>query len=372
MKVPFGTLNVQDRSLINKVLDSGWLTQGKMVEEFETEFAKLFGTEYAIATSTGTDALAICCAILPIGSQVICPALTFIASANAILQAGLRPVFVDVTRNTLSIDVTKIEEALTANTKAIMAVHLMGKPCDMEVIMSIAKEYDLAVIEDCCEAHGARYSGQLVGTFGNAGCYSLYASHIVSSIEGGMIVSSRSINYKSLRNHGISGKFQFNKVGFSAKMNEIEAAIGIGNLRNFNSIMGHRRRNFEYLSHKMSKFEPIFIMLKEEEHEFIAPHAFSIIVRDNVGFTKDELVKCLDEAEIDSRNLFYSIPTQVDAYKDLYSGTFPEAEFCSDNGIHIGIHQDLTINQLDYVVETIEKFTIANRLRVPQTDKTSI
>src|SRR3990167_4616817 len=198
MKVPFGTLNVNDKPLLDKVVASNWLTQGETVALLEKEFASVFKSKYAIACSTGTDALAICASTLPQrfkGGEIICPALTFVATANAILQAGFIPRFVDVDRKTLGMQISQVYQAVTGKTVAIIPVHLMGKPVDMDGLIGLCNGFsfsgrNIKIIEDCCEAHGAIYKGGLVGNIGEMGCFSLYASHIVSSVEGGMITTN--------------------------------------------------------------------------------------------------------------------------------------------------------------------------------------
>lgn len=368
VKVPFGTVSItsEAKKLINEAIDSNWVTRGKYVQEFEERFAALFGVKYAVSVSSGTDADALACAVLydygaQRGDEIIVPALTFVATGNAVFQAGFNPVFVDVNRETLNIDPTKIEEAITTKTRAIMPVHLMGKPADMDAIMGIAKKHDLFVIEDAAEAHGAEYKGKMIGSIGNMAAYSLYAAHIVTSIEGGMVITddeNMAEALRSLRNHGIVNKFEFKRIGFSAKMNELEAAVGIGNIKIFDQILAKRRRNLLYLIDKFEAFQDVFITLKEEEYEKIGPHAFSIIVREDAGFTKDDFVAYIESKGIDSRNLFYSIPTQCPNYSFMGKkiGDYPEAEYCSDNGTHIGIHQHLELEQLDYVADVVNEF----------------
>ncbi len=367
-KVTFGTVSVTSDAvkLINEVLKTKWLTRGKYVQQFEEKFAKIFGVKEAVAVSSGTDADAVCCAALydfgaKRGDEVIVPALSFVASGNSVLQAGLIPVFVDIKRETLNIDPDKIEKAITPKTRAIMVVHLMGKPAEMDKIMLIAKKYKLMVIEDTAEAHGAQYKGKMCGTFGDMAAFSLYAAHIITSIEGGMVITNSgkiADIARSLRNHGIEGKFRAKRIGFSAKMNEIEAAVGLGNTKVFEKILSKRRENILYLINKFKKFEDYFLLLKEEKWEKIGPHAFSIIVREGAGFSKDEFVSYLDKNSIDSRDLFYSMPTQIEGYQFLgYKlGDFPEAEYASLHGTHIGIHQDLNLKHMDYVVNVVEKF----------------
>jgi dTDP-4-amino-4,6-dideoxygalactose transaminase len=231
----------------------------------------------------------------------------------------------------------------------------------MDPIRAIARKHGLKVIEDAAEAHGAEYRGEKVGVMGDMACFSLYAAHIVTTIEGGMVLTNsdqmaEALN--SLRNHGMVGKFTFERIGFSAKMNELEAAVGLGNIEIFADILGRRRRNMLYLIEKFRRFDKFFITLKEEPFEKLGPHAFSIIVREGAGFTKDELVAFLESNSVDSRNLFYAMPTQCPSYAFLghRCGEFPEAEFCSDHGTHIGIHQDIGLEQLDHVVAVVEVF----------------
>ncbi len=367
-KVPFGTVSITPKAkkLIDEAIDRRWLTKGKYVREFEEKFAAIFGVKYGIAVSSGTDADAIACAALydfgaKRGDEIIVPALSFVATGNAVLQAGFNPLFVDVQRETLNIDPKKIEKVITPKTRAIMPVHLMGKPAAMDEIMGIAKKHKLYVIEDAAEAHGAEYKGKKIGAIGDMACFSLYAAHIVTTIEGGMLITNNEQMAeiaRSLRNHGIDGKFQFKRIGFSAKMNEIEAAVGLGNIEIFHDILEKRRANVRHLIKAFAKFQKYFWYLKEDSHEILGPHAFSIILKDGVNFTKDEFVTYLERFGVDSRNLFYSIPTQTQSYQFMGHklGDFPQAEYCSDHGTHIGCHQDVGIAQMDYVVKVVEEF----------------
>ena len=372
-RVPFGTVSITDdaHEMIDQAIKAKWVTRGKYVQEFEERFAQLFGVKEAVAVSSGTDADALSCAVLydfgaQRGDEVIVPALSFVATGNAVLQAGFSPVFVDVRRETLNIDPDKIEEAITPKTRAIMPVHLMGKPAAMDEILALAQKHDLHVIEDAAEAHGAVYKGKKIGSMGDMAAFSLYAAHIITTIEGGIVITDNAQIadiLRSLRNHGIEGKFQFKRIGFSAKMNEIEAAVGIGNIKIFDKILGKRRRNLLYLIDKFKQFEDYFITIKEEAHEKIGPHAFSIIVKENASFTKAEFVQHMENNGVDSRNLFYSIPTQCANYAFLGKklGDFPEAEYCSDHGTHIGIHQDIELEDLDYVERVVKDFLKAKR-----------
>lgn len=370
-KVPFGTMTVTPDVFpkIADVLSKRMLTNGKYVAEFESKFAEKMGAKYAIAVSSGTDADTLALASLyelgaKRGDEVIIPALTFVATANAVVNAGFVPVFVDVDEYTLNIDVYKIEDAITSKTRAIMPVHLMGKPAQMEGILDIARRHRLNVIEDAAEAHGAMYKGKMVGTVAPISAFSLYAAHIISSIEGGMILtSSKLLNdvIRSLRNHGLQlqgSNWTFERIGYSSKMNELEAIVGLGNLEKMDEIVYKRQANFKYLKKRLDKHQEFFYTINEGIDERLSPHAFPIILRENCSIPKYQFTDYLTYKGIDHRNLFYSLPTQSKCYRYLgyQYGSFPMAEKLSELGTHIGIHQDLSLEQLDYVADSIDQF----------------
>lgn len=392
MKIPFGTMSItrEAKKLVAKILDSGNVSQGKYVREFEEGFAKLIGTKEAVAVSSGTDADMLALAVLydfgaRRGDEVIVPAISFVATGSSILHAGFKPVFVDVELETLNINPDKIEEAITDKTRSIMPVHLMGKPAAMDKIMSIAKKHKLFCIEDAAEAHGSIYKGKNIGSIGDMAAFSLYVAHMISTIEGGIITTDNS-DYaeilRSLRSHGRScncktcvmntgaitcpkrfkeGKdkrFIFERIGYSSKMNELEAAIGLGNIKMWPKYLAQRRENLLYLLKHFRRFEPYLLTIKEESYEKIGPHAFPLIVGKKAKFTRDQLVNYLAKHGIDSRNMFLSMPTQCPGFQFLgYKlGQFPIGEYIGNNGIHIGVHQDLNKKHLEYFIDTIGKF----------------
>jgi dTDP-4-amino-4,6-dideoxygalactose transaminase len=392
MRIPFGTITITEKSkkLINEILESGRVSTGKYVREFEEKFAALIGRKEAVAVSSGTEADILALAVLhdfgaKRGDEIIVPALSFIATGNAVLHAGFTPVFVDVERETLNIDVKKIENAITKKTRAIMPVHLMGKPADMDAINEIAKKYGLYVIEDAAEAYGAIYKGRKIGTLGDLAAFSTYLAHMISTVEGGVVVTDRedfAEILRSLRSHGTACKckvctlrakggycpkrfqygedirFLFERIGYSSKMNELEAAVGLGNLEIFDQILEKRRKNWEMLDKKFQQFEPYLTTIKENENEKIGPHAFPIIISENAPFTRREMVDFLEKNGIETRSLFSSIPTQCKGYEFLgYKlGDFPNAEFIGRNGLHIGVHQDLNEEHIEYIIEKIKEF----------------
>ena len=392
MKIPFGTISItQDsKDLVGRILDSGRVSSGKYVREFEEQFAELTGTKEAVALSSGTDADALALAVLydygaQRGDEIIVPALSFVATGNAVLQAGFKPVFVDVERKTLNIDPQQIEERITQKTRAIMPVHLMGKPARMDEINKIAKKHNLFVIEDAAEAHGAVYKGKNIGTIGDMAAYSLYLAHIITTIEGGIVTTDREDFAEILRSlrchgrackckicvvntrsgycrkrfeHGRDIRFVFERIGYSCKMNEVEAAIGLGSLKMYEQIIDKRRHNLLTMIEKLREFDEYISTIHEQDGEKIGPHALPMIVNEGAPFSRDQFTDYLDKNGIDTRDLFASMPTQCPGFSFLgcKPGDFPNAEYIGDNGLHIGVHQDLTDQHIEYFIDTVREF----------------
>lgn len=395
MKIPFGTVSITEKAkkLVNEALNSNRVSCGKYVREFELRFAEIIGAKEAVALSSGTDADALALAVLhdfgaKRGDEVITTALSFVATGNSILQAGLTPAFVDVDRKTLNIDTKKIEGVITEKTRAIMPVHLMGKPADMDAVNAIAKKHGLYVIEDAAEAHGTVYKNRNVGVLGDMAAYSLYVAHIITTVEGGIVTTDNedfAEILRSLRSHGRACKcdkcvlnitsgycakrfkyndggkdirFIFERIGYSCKMNELEAAVGLGNLDIYQEIIEKRRRNLLSMMEKFRKFDAYIDTIEEEPHEKIGPHGFPMIIKEGAPFTRDQLVNYLEKGGIDTRHLFSSIPTQCSGFKFLgYKlGEFPNAEYIGSHGLHIGAHQDMGEEHIDYFIDMIDKF----------------
>ncbi len=392
MKIPFGAITITPlaKQLAMEALESGRVSSGQLVRRFEQRFAELVGASEAVAVSSGTDAVVLALACLyergaQRGDEVILPALSFVATGNAVLQAGFTPVFVDVRRETLNIDPSRIERAITPRTRAILPVHLMGKPADMDAIMAIARRHELAVIEDAAEAHGAKYKGRNVGAIGDLAAFSLYVAHIITSIEGGIVTTNDAELagvLRSLRSHGRACKcdvcvvntgsgecrrrfehgtdirFVFERVGFSAKMNELEAAVGLGSLEIYDAIVTKRHANLLAMMDVVTSFGPLLQTFREEPHEFLGPHALPVLVGADAPFTRDDLVLHLVSKGVDTRNLFASMPTQCAgfAYLGHRWGEFSEAEYVGDKGFHVGVHQEIEPEHIDYFRDVLATF----------------
>lgn len=369
-RITFGDLRVGDRArrYLSEALDRNWVSEGPNVRRFEEEFARQFGAPFAIATSSGTDAgIVTMQSLLKDGdrsrNEVITPALAFAASANCILAAGLVPRFVDVELDSLNIHPDLIEAAIGPATRAIQVVHTMGKPCRMDRILAIARRHDLPVVEDCCEAHGASLHGKWVGTFGRAGLFSFYAAHIICSGEGGMILTSDPEQAKlarSIRTHGRRGGqlyFHFDRVGFNSKMNDLEAAIGLEGLEQFQENFSIRRRHLTRLWDLLSDLDEQLILYRDGPGEVISPHAFPIVMRDP-EVSMEALYQFLESRGIQCKTLFGSLPTQHRAFAFLRSATghFPEAERIGRTGLHFGVHQYLTEADVQYISESVHAY----------------
>lgn len=409
-KITVGTVKISEEAkrLVNRIMDSNRVSGGKYVAEFENKFAKYHKVKHAIAVNTGTAADAIALALLhdfgaKRGDGIIIPALTFVATANAVLHAGFNPIFIDIKRETYNIDPVQIERFIEKECgidnktnqpinqqtgkpiKAIMPVHLFGRPADMDPILEIARKYRLYVIEDAAQAHGAEYKGKKAGAMGDLGAFSFYVAHIITTGEGGAIITNHD-EYagilRSLRAHGRACKckvcvlnvssaycplrfkygpdarFYFERIGYSAKMNELEAALGIREVERLDEIVDKRRENMLYLNKGLSEFKNYFQLFEERKEEKISPLAYPILIKEGAPFKRRDIVDYLEHHSIETRPMFSSLPTQQPAYKFMGHklGDFPNAEYIGENGFYIGIHQNLNEEDLNYIIEKFKEF----------------
>lgn len=370
MRINFGDLIIGDtaKKYFQRVFDKNWASEGDNVKEFEDKFAKKFGYEHAVATSSGTDADINCCTSLyDFGAnredEIITPALSFVATANSILAAGFIPKFVDIEMETLNIDPSKIEDVITDKTRAIMVVHTMGKPCEMDSILKIAKSYNLKVIEDACEAHGAKYKDRNVGTIGDMGAFSFYTAHQIVCGEGGMAVTDDDKLagvIRSIKSHGRppgSIYFDFQRIGFNSKMNDLEAALGLEGLEKFDEHFNKRKNNLYKLLELTKDLSEYCYFINEEKYEKISPHAFPLVLKDE-KYNRDKLYQYLESKGIQCKTLFGCLPTQHNVFKFLkYKyGQFPVAEYVGRNGLHFGMHQYLTDDDMLFIDSTLKEY----------------
>ncbi|MDP3881861.1 MAG: DegT/DnrJ/EryC1/StrS family aminotransferase [Nanoarchaeota archaeon] len=383
----FGELRFSERAKANikEVLKRNYvIAAGPEVEAYQREWGHIFGYKHNVALSSGTSADIVACKTLfdvhpkarrslnLADNEIIVPALSFVASGQSILEAGFKPVFVDVERETLTINPRKIEEAITDKTRGIMAVHLMGKPCEMDTIMDIANRHDLYVIEDACEAHGATYKGKFIGKWGHMAAFSSYIAHLICSVEGGMLSTDDGRIAEvaaSIRNHGRkhgSMYFDHERLGGNYKMHDLEAAVGRAAIENFWETFNVRKQNIYWMMEATKDLQGVAHMNIEGPNEVICPHAYTITLKDPAQYDIAQLYTFMNNnpvLNIKAKRNFGAMPTQHRAFEFMGHkvGEFPEAEYVGTYGIHFGLHQYTTPEQLEKASEVLHKFFAENK-----------
>lgn len=302
---------------VTECVRTGWVSSsGKFVKRFEEMFAEFCGSRYAVATSNGTAALHLALLALDVqpSDEVIVPSLTFIATANAVTYTGATPIFVDSALETWNIDPAQIEAAITPNTKAVIPVHLYGHPADMDPILEIAKKYKLVVIEDAAEAHGAEYKGRVIGSIGDIGIFSFYGNKIITTGEGGMIVTNSERYAKKimqLRDHGmsISRRYWHPVLGYNYRMTNIQAALGIGQMERVESIIESKISIAQQYDRQLKDCKGLTLPPQEKWAKNVY-WLYTFLVEKNYEISREALVKRLSLEGIDTRPVFPPVHTQ--------------------------------------------------------------
>jgi dTDP-4-amino-4,6-dideoxygalactose transaminase len=338
-----------EKEAVLEVLNSGIIASGPKVKEFERQFADYCGAKHAIAVSNGTCSLHTCLVMNGIGKgdRVLTTPFSFIATANSILHAGAMPVFADIREDSFNIDPDKIEEALKKDIfrkiKAIMVVHLYGQVCDMDAIGAIAKKYKVKIIEDAAQAHGAKFSGKKAGTFGDGGSFSLYATKNITTAEGGIVLTDddkAAEIARSFINHGSEKVYYHTRLGYNYRMTDIEAAIGLVQLKKLDAFNEKRRQNGGILKKHLSKFDFI-ISPPEGEKNYHIYHQFTIRVLNN---RRDEVLKVLTDNGVGAK-VFYPIAIHKQPFYSKILKKVPEmpaAEKAALEVLSLPVHPGLT------------------------------
>ena len=366
MRYPLARPNISKREETNvlKVLRSGTLSIGPYTEEFEKKFAKVVGTKYAVAISSGTAGLhvALVAADIGHGDEVITPPFSFIASSNSILYTGAKPVFVDVDPLTYNIDPALIEKAITKKTKAIMPVHIFGQPCDMDAIMKIANKHKLIVIEDACESLKATYKGKQAGTFGLSDVFAFYANKQMTTGEGGMLVTNNRRMYevaKSLRNQGRAPNMQWldhDRLGFNYRIDEMSAALGVAQIAQLSKSIRERQKIALWYKKHLAPYKEWIttpVVAKTNKHTYFV-YVVQIHKRD---VKRDDVIKRLAQRGIGSKPYLPSIHLFL-FYKKLLGtkkGDFPISESISEKTLALPIYVGLTEKDVQSIVHTLIK-----------------
>lgn len=351
-------LGEREEQYILDCVKSGWVSSiGKYINLFEEKLADYCDAKYAITTSSGTTALhlALVAAGIGPGDEVIVPSMTFVATANAVLYTGAKPVFVDSENTSWNIDPEKIKEKINRRTKAIIVVHLYGHPAQMGPIIKIAKKYNLLLIEDAAEAHGAKYLNKKVGSIGDIGCFSFYGNKIITTGEGGAIVANSKDfieKAKSLRDHGISKKRKYYNpyLGFNYRMTNLQAALGCAQLKKIDVIIDKKRQIAKLYAGYLKTAKGI-ILQPEAKWAKNVFWMYSILVSDRrKGKNRDSLIKSLKKKGIDSRPFFFPLH-KLSRFKCVEK--MPVADFLGGAGINLPSSVNLTDNQIKFISENI-------------------
>jgi len=386
------TLGALEKQYVQEVLDAGRLSYGRFTAAFEEEFAQLHGCRYAIFCNSGTSALQVALHALKEregwqdGDEIIVPAVTFVATVNVVLQNRLTPVFVDVEPDYYAIDPALIEAQITPRTRALIPVHVFGQPADMAAISTLARRHGVRVLEDSCEAMFVRYQGRPVGAWGDAACFSTYVAHLIVTGVGGLMTTNDgdlAVTMRSLINHGrdgiylsmdadrttdpqrlfeiVSRRFAFIHMGYSYRATEMEAALGVAQLRRREEIVGAHQRNAAYLTAGLRSHEDrlqLPAIRPGAEHAFMM---YPIVIRDE-ALSRDELIRFLEEHQIETRYMLPLLSQPI--YRRLFGDlepAYPVARTINTGGFYIGCHQGLSQDDLDYVLEIFDRFFRARR-----------
>lgn len=358
-------LGKEELENVVEAVKTGWISsKGKFVDDFENQFADYCGAKYGFATTNGTAALHLSMLAHGVGrgDEVIVPDFTMIASANAVVYTGAKPVWIDSETETWNIDISKIEERITGRTKAIMPVHIYGHPVNMGPLMKIAKENDLIVIEDAAEAHGAEYRGRKVGCLGNSGCFSFYANKIITTGEGGMFVTNDSEAAGEARRFkdlyfDDERRYIHEKIGFNFRMTNMQAAIGLAQLHKIDRLVETKRKIGKTYNSLLSDVEGITTPPEAKWAKNVY-WMYSILVEDDFGVDRDTLKKELYRKGIDTRFTFTPMHSQP-CFKGIADPgsdkDFPVSVELSRKGLYLPSGMNLTEDQIKYICDAIRK-----------------
>ncbi|GIV69766.1 lipopolysaccharide biosynthesis protein RfbH [Caldilinea sp.] len=393
---------VFDASELQRLVEASldfWLTTGRFAAQFEREFARFMGVRHAILVNSGSSAnlLALSCLTSPKlgdralhpGDEVITVAAGFPTTVNPILQNRLTPVFVDVAIPTYNIDASQLEAALSERTRAVMIAHTLGNPFDLDAVGDFARRHNLWLIEDCCDAVGATYRGQKVGTFGDLATVSFYPAHHITMGEGGCVLTNRSrlkTLVESFRDwgrdcwcepgkdntcgkrfdwrlgelpHGYDHKYIYSHIGYNLKATDMQAAVGVAQLAKLPSFIAARRRNFDLLRQGLSDLQEHLILPEATPFSEPSWFGFPITVAEGAPFTRNELVRFLEQRKIATRLLFGGNLVRQPAYRNQpyrIVGALTNTDRIMNNTFWVGVYPGLNETMLSFIVDSIRLF----------------
>lgn len=376
-----------------------WLTAGRFASKFEKDFAFFIGAKYCLLTNSGSSAnlLAVSALTSPelgrrrlvVGDEVITTACGFPTTLNPIVQNGLFPVFIDVDIGNYNIRTDLIEKAITKKTKAIFIAHTLGNPCDIDRIIKIAKKHKLWLIEDNCDSLGSLFRGKRTGSFGDISTCSFYPAHHITMGEGGAVLTSNPLLRKillSLRDwgrdcwcetgsdntcgkrfsqkhgdlpFGYDHKYVYSHIGYNLKITDLQAAIGVAQLKKLKGFIKARRQNFHYLYTHLKKYEKYFILPKAANNSQPSWFGFPILVKPEAPFDRSKIVKFLEDNKIATRMLFGGNLIKQPAYKHIkyrVYGSLKNTDSVMNNLFWLGVYPGLSLEMLDYEINKFNSF----------------
>lgn len=359
--IPITVVNFGENAerLVLEALRSGNVAQGPLVKRFEDRFAEMIGVKHAIAVNNGTTSLVAALHVLDLapGDEVVTSPFTFVATLNAILEAGATARFADISDDDFNVTAESLANSVTDRTRVLMPVHLYGQIADMDAIAALASDRGLALVEDSAQSHGSTLNGRHAGSYG-LGSFSFYATKNITTGEGGMITTDDDVladRLRILRNQGMRARYQYEVAGHNWRLTDLQAAVGLPQLDAYDSVVTARQRNAEYLSTGLAGVRGIAVpqQLAGRQHVW---HQYTVRVTPESGVARDELVAKLGERGIGSGiyypKLVFDYPTYRDR-DDVITGEFPVAERVVREVVSLPVHPHLTRDELDRIIAGI-------------------
>ena len=383
-------------SLVDAALD-GWITAGRYSEEFEFQFSNYLGVNSSLLVNSGSSANLVAFSSLTSeslghkrikpGDEVITVAAGFPTTVNPIVQNGAIPVFVDIEEGTYNINVDEVESAISDKTKAIMVAHTLGNPFDVDKIMKIVKDNDLYLIEDNCDALGSKYKGKMTGTFGHYSTLSFYPAHHITMGEGGAVNTNDPILERIARSFrdwgrdcycetgasdscgmrftqkfgelplGYDHKYVYSNIGYNLKATDLQAAIGVAQLKKIDKFIELRKKNFKYLFDRLKPYEDYFMLPKSSPDTDPSWFAFPLTVRENSGLTRNEIVNYLEKNKIMTRMLFAGNLIKHPAYLNIKKRVASKLEVTDrvmNNAFFVGVYPGIMEDMIEYVGDVFD------------------
>ena len=375
-------------SALDSLLDLR-ISQGKKVQKFEKDYSDYLGMKYGVAVNSGSSAnllgltALVMSGIVPKGSEVIVPAATFTTVISPILQAGLKPVFVDIEMETYNLSSEAIESAINEKTGLIMVVHSLGNPARMIEIMEISEKYEIPVLEDCCESHGSSIGGKKVGSFGLISCWSFFVAHNMTTGEGGMVNTDNPELYyilRSIREFGrlldpdpdmerfgysddflkdYDERYVFENIGYNVRMTDIAASLGIEQLKKLDDLNNTRAKTAGSYTKALNKYDNFLKLPYIPDSFFHSFYGYPILVKEDAPFNRKEIVTFLEKNKIETRAFMGGNLTLQPAYRDVdfrISGNLNNTDLLMNNSFFIGCHPFVVEEAIEYVIDVFEQF----------------